>query len=76
MLSDYWREKDLKTGETWLSFAQRTGMDAVSIAYGQAWQELIEARSTTVDHEASLSPTPVDHSINPKSSNIYNHKPI
>ena len=38
-LKDYWEAKDAKTNETWLSFAQRTGMDAVSIAYGQAWDE-------------------------------------
>jgi hypothetical protein len=37
MLTNYWNAKDRYTGETWLSFAQRTGMDAVSIAYGQAW---------------------------------------
>lgn len=38
-LKEYWGAKDAKTNETWLSFAQRTGMDAVSIAYGQAWEE-------------------------------------
>lgn len=38
-LKDYWGAKDAKTNETWLSFAQRTDMDAVSIAYGQAWEE-------------------------------------
>lgn len=36
-LREYWGKKDQKTGETWLSFCQRTEMDAMSIAFGQAW---------------------------------------
>ena len=49
MLTDYWKQKDRNTGETWLSFAQRTDMDAVSIAFGQAWQDHIDSRAATSD---------------------------
>lgn len=55
MLIDYWRQKDLNTGETWLSFAQRTRMDAVSIAYGQAWQDHIETKQSTQPEPRTIS---------------------
>ena len=65
MLADYWLEKDKYTGETWLSFAQRTGMDAASIAFGQAWQEHIDAlrqdqpkASRPANRQQSASPVP------------------
>lgn len=47
MLSDYWKRRDLATGETWLEFTQRTGMDTLSIAYGQAFTDRMEARKKT-----------------------------
>lgn len=57
MLTDYWRQTDPQTGETWLSFAQRTGMDAVSIAYGQAWQDhLIKAPRKPITTAETISP--------------------
>lgn len=44
-------QRDIKTGEPWFMFCQRRGIDAVSMAFGQAWVDHMTSRAASVQNQ-------------------------